>query len=170
VDTAKQAAQRLTSAEEKSNAAQTAAEQAAANNPLAPKPGVAGTKPLPGGTGGGVLGEAKTWLGVPYDYSHMAGETRAAVDCSAFTAAVFAKFGIMLPDSPAGQLGMGTPVSGEPKAGDLVFFSEDGSGVPTHVGIANGDGTLTHASDFTGEVSVTPMKYINGYMGARRLL
>ena len=155
---AKQAAQRLTTAEEEISAAQ----MAAANNPLA--------TPLPAGAGSGVLGEAKGWLGVPYDYSHMAGQTRKAVDCSAFTAAVYSKFGIMLPDSPAGQLGTGTPVSGPAKAGDLVFFSEDGSGVPTHVGIANGDGTLTHSSSFTGEVSVTDMDYINGYMGARRLI
>src|SRR5829696_7564280 len=123
-----------------------------------------------GGTGGGVLGEAKSWLGVPYDYLHSAGQTRRAVDCSAFTAAVYKKFGYVLPDSPAGQMGMGTPVSGTPKAGDLVFWSEDGSGVPTHVGIANGDGTTTHSSSFTGEVSVTPMKYIKGYLGARRLM
>lgn len=123
-----------------------------------------------GTSGGGVLGEAKTWLGVPYDYSHSAGMTRKAVDCSAFTAAVYQKFGITLPDSPAGQLGMGKPVTGPAKAGDLVFFSEDHSGTPTHVGIANGDGTTTHASSFTGEVSVTPMKYLNGYLGARRLL
>jgi cell wall-associated NlpC family hydrolase len=126
--------------------------------------------PISPGAGSGVLGEAKSWLGVPYDYSHSAGQTRAAVDCSAFTAAVYKKFGITLPDSPAGQMGMGTPVSGPPKAGDLVFWSEDGSGVPTHVGIANGDGTTTHSSSFTGEVSVTPMKYINGYLGARRLI
>jgi cell wall-associated NlpC family hydrolase len=65
---------------------------------------------------------------------------------------------------------MGKLVSGPPQAGDLVFFSEDGSGTPTHVGIANGDGTLTHASDYTGEVSVTQMKYIKGYMGAKRFL
>jgi cell wall-associated NlpC family hydrolase len=126
--------------------------------------------PISPGAGGGVLGEAKGWLGVPYDYSHSAGQTRKAVDCSAFTAAVYKKFGIALPDSPAGQMGMGTPVSGTPKAGDLVFWSEDRSGVPTHVGIANGDGTTTHSSSFTGEVSVTPMKYINGYLGARRLI
>src|SRR5215211_3253554 len=124
----------------------------------------------PAGTGGGVLVEAKCWLGVPYDYSHSAGQTRRAVDCSAFTAAVYKKFGYVLPDSPAGQMGMGTPVSGTPKAGDLVFWSEDGSGVPTHVGIANGDGTTNHSSSFTGEVSVTPMKYIKGYLGARRLM
>jgi cell wall-associated NlpC family hydrolase/peptidoglycan hydrolase CwlO-like protein len=126
--------------------------------------------PISPGAGGGVLGEAKGWLGVPYDYSHSAGQTRKAVDCSAFTAAVYKRFGLALPDSPAGQMGMGTPVSGTPKAGDLVFWSEDGSGVPTHVGIANGDGTTTHSSSFTGEVSVTPMKYITGYLGARRLI
>ena len=168
-ETAKRAAERLTTAEEEINAARMAAEQAAANNPLAPTTGT-GLNPLPAGAGGGVLGEAKSWMGVPYDYSHMAGQTRKAVDCSAFTAAVYSKFGIMLPDSPIGQLGMGAPVSGPPKAGDLVFFSEDGSGTPTHVGIANGDGTITHSSSFTGEVSVTDMDYINGYMGARRLL
>jgi cell wall-associated NlpC family hydrolase len=127
-------------------------------------------QPSLGNSGSGVLDYAQDWLGVPYDYTHSAGMTRAAVDCSAFTAAVYKKFGITLPDSPIGQLGTGAPVSGPAKAGDLVFFSEDGSGVPTHVGIANGDGTLTHASNFTGEVSVTDMDYLTGYMGARRLI
>jgi cell wall-associated NlpC family hydrolase/peptidoglycan hydrolase CwlO-like protein len=131
------------------------------NPKLDPKIGTSGSK---------VLDYAETWMGVPYDYSHSAGMTRAKVDCSAFTAAVYKKFGITLPDSPIGQLGTGAPVSGPAKAGDLVFFSEDGSGVPTHVGIANGDGTLTHASNFTGEVSVTDMDYLTGYMGARRLI
>jgi cell wall-associated NlpC family hydrolase/peptidoglycan hydrolase CwlO-like protein len=143
-------------------AAKKATEQKAAENGiLNPKPGTSGT---------GVLDYAETWKGVPYDYSHMGGMTRAKVDCSAFTAAVYKKFGIDLPDSPVGQLGMGAPVRGTAKAGDLVFFSEDHSGVPTHVGIANGDGTLTHASNFTGEVSVTDMDHIEGYMGARRLI
>src|SRR3712207_9546312 len=96
--------------------------------------------------------------------------TGKAVGCSASTAAVDDNCGLTLPDSPIGQWGTGAPVSGPAKAGDLVFFSEDGSGVPTHVGIANGDGTLTHASNFTGEVSVTDMDYIEGYMGARRLI
>ena len=128
------------------------------------------TQPKLGTAGSGVLDYAQDWLGVPYDYTHSAGMTRAAVDCSAFTAAVYKKFGITLPDSPVGQWGTGAPVKGAAKAGDLVFFSEDGSGVPTHVGIANGDGTLTHASNFTGEVSVTDMDYIKGFMGARRLI
>jgi peptidoglycan DL-endopeptidase RipA len=167
---ATQAADKLNAADKELADAQNAAGKATpfALDPLNPALDSTGM-PISPGVGGGVLGEAKSWLGVPYDYSHSAGQTRAAVDCSAFTAAVYKKFGITLPDSPAGQMGMGTPVSGPPKAGDLVFWSEDGSGVPTHVGIANGDGTTTHSSSFTGEVSVTPMKYINGYLGARRL-
>src|SRR5829696_3020638 len=168
---ATQAADELNTADKEFADAQIAAGKVTpfALNPLAPG-GTGGGVLGQGGTGGGVLGEAKSWLGVPYDYSHSAGQTRRAVDCSAFTAAVYKKFGYVLPDSPAGQMGMGTPVSGTPKAGDLVFWSEDGSGVPTHVGIANGDGTTTHSSSFTGEVSVTPMKYIKGYLGARRLM
>jgi len=167
---ATQAADKLNAADKELADAQNAAGKVTpfALDPL--NPGLDSTgMPISPGAGGGVLGEAKGWLGVPYDYSHSAGQTRKAVDCSAFTAAVYKKFGIALPDSPAGQMGMGTPVSGTPKAGDLVFWSEDGSGVPTHVGIANGDGTTTHSSSFTGEVSVTPMKYIKGYLGARRL-
>ena len=168
---ATQAADELNTADKEFADAQMAAGKVTpfALNPLAPA-GTGGGVLGQGGTEGGVLGEAKSWLGVPYDYSHSAGQTRRAVDCSAFTAAVYKKFGYVLPDSPAGQMGMGTPVSGTPKAGDLVFWSEDGSGVPTHVGIANGDGTTTHSSSFTGEVSVTPMKYIKGYLGARRLM
>src|SRR5215217_4850053 len=178
---ATQAADELNTADKEFADAQMAAGKVTpfALNPLAPagtgggvlgQGGTGGGVLGQGGTGGGVLGEAKSWLGVPYDYSHSAGQTRRAVDCSAFTAAVYKKFGYVLPDSPAGQMGLGTPVSGTPKAGDLVFWSEDGSGVPTHVGIANGDGTTTHSSSFTGEVSVTPMKYIKGYLGARRLM
>jgi cell wall-associated NlpC family hydrolase len=70
-------------------------------------------------------------------------------------------------------MGYGTPVSGAPQAGDLLFWSEDGSGYITHVGIAMGDGTTIHAStDLYGEgvVTITNINYINGYVGARRLL
>ena len=93
-----------------------------------------------------------------------------AEDCSCFTMLVFQEFGIALPDSPGGQMGYGTPVSGAPQAGDLLFWSEDGSGYITHVGIAMGDGTTIHASNYTGEVTITSINYISGYVGARRLL
>ena len=83
---------------------------------------------------------------------------------------VFAQFGISLPDSPEGQMGYGTPVKGEPAAGDLLFWSEDGSGIITHVGVATGHGTTIHASNYVGFVTETPIDVIPGYVGARRLL
>jgi cell wall-associated NlpC family hydrolase len=67
-------------------------------------------------------------------------------------------------------MGYGTPVRGAPQAGDLLFWSEDGSGNITHVGIAMGDGTTIHASSYAGEVTITDIGYISGYVGARRLL
>jgi cell wall-associated NlpC family hydrolase len=61
---------------------------------------------------------------------------------------------------------MGTPAPvGTP--GALIFFSEDRSGTPTHVGLDMGDGTLLHASIFTGRVSITPIQYIPGLLGDR---
>lgn len=124
--------------------------------------------------GDDVLAVAQQHLGTPYVLSPP-GPCAAfeAEDCSCFTLLVFQEFGIALPDSPAGQMGYGTPVSGAPQAGDLLFWSEDGSGYTTHVGIAMGDGTTIHAStDLYGEgmVTITNINYINGYVGARRLL
>ena len=124
--------------------------------------------------GGDVLAVAQQHLGTPYVLSPP-GPCSAfeAEDCSCFTMLVFQEFGIALPDSPGGQMGYGTPVNGAPQAGDLLFWSEDGSGYITHVGIAMGDGTTIHASSDVvgvGEVTITNINYIPGYVGARRLL
>ena len=62
-------------------------------------------------------------------------------------------------------------MNGAPAAGDLLFWSEDGSGVITHVGIAMGDGTTIHASVYDGVVvQGTSIDAISGYVGAERLL
>ena len=132
----------------------------------------------PGGGGGGgvsslgddVLAVADDHLGTPYEFSPP-GPCVAfeAEDCSCFTMLVFQEFGIALPDSPGGQMGYGTPVHGAPQAGDLLFWSEDGSGYITHVGIAMGDGTTIHAQ-VHNEVTITGINQIAGYVGARRLL
>ena len=124
------------------------------------------------GSGSSVIAEGQEYLGTPYV---LGGAKRCVphemMDCSCFTMTVYSAFGIALPDSPGGQMGYGTPVSGAPKAGDLLFWSEDGSGHITHVGIAMGDGTAIHASTFTGDVTQgTPIDAIPGYVGARRLL
>jgi len=124
-----------------------------------------------GNSGGDVLAVAQEHLGTPYVASPP-GPCSAfkAEDCSCFTMLVFQEFGIALPDSPGGQMGYGTPVNGAPQAGDLLFWSEDNSGYITHVGIAMGDGTTIHASIYTGEVTITGINYVRGYVGARRLL
>lgn len=121
--------------------------------------------------GSDVLAVAQEHLGTPYVLSPP-GPCSAfeAEDCSCFTMLVFQEFGVALPDSPGAQMGFGTPVSGAPQAGDLLFWSEDGSGTITHVGIAMGDGTTIHASNYAGEVTITSINYINGYVGARRVL
>src|ERR687898_500737 len=122
------------------------------------------------GSGEEVLAVADDHLGTPYEFSPP-GPCVAfeAEDCSCFTMLVFQEFGIALPDSPGGQMGYGTPVYGSPQAGDLLFWSEDGSGYITHVGIAMGDGTTIHAQ-VHNEVTITSINYVNGYVGARRLL
>jgi peptidoglycan DL-endopeptidase RipA len=133
-------------------------------------------KPAGGGGGGvsglgdDVLAVADDHLGTPYEFSPP-GPCVAfeAEDCSCFTMLVFQEFGIALPDSPGGQMGYGTPVHGAPQAGDLLFWSEDGSGYITHVGIAMGDGTTIHAQ-VHNEVTITGINHIAGYVGARRLL
>ena len=122
-------------------------------------------------SGQAVVDEGANYTGTPY----LLGGVPECVpyetmDCSCLTMTVYAAFGIYLPDSPEAQMGYGTPVSGEPQAGDLVFWSEDGSGIITHVGIATGKGTTVHASGFAGYVTETPIEYIPGYVGARRLL
>ena len=125
-----------------------------------------------GGSGGDVIAEGQKHLDTPYV---LGGSAQCIAykqeDCSCFTMLVYQEFGIALPDNPGAQMGYGRRVSGAPVEGDLLFWSEDGSGVITHVGIAMGDGTTIHASVLTGVVTQgTSINDIPGYVGARRLL
>ncbi|MCI1261016.1 MAG: C40 family peptidase [Tetrasphaera jenkinsii] len=82
----------------------------------------------------GVLAIAASLSGIPYVYG---GSTPAGFDCSGFTMYIFAKVGISLPRTAAGQQAAATPVS-NPQPGDLVFF-----GYPAyHVGIYAGNGMM----------------------------
>jgi cell wall-associated NlpC family hydrolase len=120
-----------------------------------------------------VVAEAAKYLGTPYLLGGLAEcVPYQTMDCNCLTATAFAAFGIYLPEGPLeSQMAYGTPVSGPPQAGDLLAWSEDGSGYITHLGIAMGDGTTIHASAYAGfVVSGTPIDSIPGYMGAVRLL
>ncbi len=114
-----------------------------------------------------VVKEARMWLGVKY---RLGGQTRRGVDCSGLTMMVFKRFGVSLPHWDDKQYRMGAKVAkGQERPGDLVFFNEHGRGI-SHVGIYAGNGKLVHASDYFGEVTESQMKYVKGYVGARRML
>lgn len=106
-------------------------------------------------SGQAVVDNARSYVGTPYG--------AYGFDCSGFTSAVFADFGVYLPESPVDQYYSGVPSYG--KAGDLVFFDESGYGI-SHVGIATGYGTVIHSSTYYGAVVETPIEYIPGYVGA----
>jgi cell wall-associated NlpC family hydrolase len=56
---------------------------------------------------------------------------------------------------------------GEAKPGDILVWSENGSGQVTHVGICARDTKYTwHASHYFDEVVKTRRRYIDGYLGA----
>ena len=92
-------------------------------------------------TGGDVVREAKTWLGVPYRYG---GASRSGVDCSGLTSQVYAKLGVRLPRTAAEQARRGTAVR-NPAPGNLTFSNYSGGRSVSHVGIAVGNGRMINA-------------------------
>ncbi len=81
------------------------------------------------------------------------------------------KLGVTLPHSVTRQYDEGSTVpKGQEEPGDLlVFFDEHGDGI-SHVGIYAGNGKMIHASDYFDEVVESDIKYLDGYVGATRLI
>ena len=120
-----------------------------------------------GQNGEDVVREARKWNGVRY---RLGGESRRGVDCSGLTMMVYKKFGVSLPHWDEKQYRKGARVpKGREKPGDLVFFNEHGRGI-SHVGIYSGNGKFIHASDYYKRATESQMKYVDGYVGARRFL
>lgn len=113
---------------------------------------------------------AKTFLGYPYIYATAGPDS---FDCSGLTCYVYHYFGYSLYRSSKDQANNGTPVEKENlQAGDLVFFSQDGS-VISHVGLYMGDGKFIHASTSTTGVIVSDLNssyYLQHYVTARRII
>jgi hypothetical protein len=123
---------------------------------------VAGGRP----TGRDVVRVARRYMGTDYKWGTC---TQRQMSCACLTKKVYAKFGQKLPFSEDKQWRYGRRVSPR-KPGDLVFFKEKGRrGGITHVGIYSGNGELVHASAWFDEVVESPIRHIDGYIGARRL-
>lgn len=96
-------------------------------------------------------------------------------DCSGFTTYVFQNsVGVSLPRVSSDQANVGTEVSRDQlQPGDLVFFSTDGSGGVSHVGIYVGNGCMIHSPHSGDVVKVTDITsdyYSSHYVTARRVL
>ena len=112
------------------------------------------------------------YLGIPYKWG---GTTRAGMDCSAFTRAIFREtYGVELPRTSKQMYGVGRAVARRQdlKPGDLVFFENtySGPGV-SHVGIYLSEGRFAHASSSEGG-TITPLDnpyFQPRYVGARRI-
>jgi cell wall-associated NlpC family hydrolase len=107
---------------------------------------------------------ALSQVGKPYVFG-AAGP--GSYDCSGLTMAAWAKAGVSLPHSAAGQYSYGHHVSrADLRPGDLVFFYQPIG----HVTIYIGDGMMVSAPTEGENVSVVPLSAFDGsYTGATRL-
>ena len=86
---------------------------------------------------------AKQFLGVPYVYG---GTSRSGIDCSGLVFLAGKGIGLSLPRTASQICDFSKIIEdSERQAGDLLFFSDNGSKV-THVAIYLGDGKMLHAA------------------------
>lgn len=120
-------------------------------------------------TGGDVIRQGRKYLGVPYKPGGPSACSDSGMDCDCFTKTTYNDLGIAL-GWWTDQHDYGREVSlSNRRPGDLLFFSEDGSGNLTHVAILSHDGYVLHASSYFDEVVESQLKYLKGLYEARRL-
>lgn len=108
--------------------------------------------------GESVTRTARRWLGTPYLWG---GVTPQGVDCSGFTQAVMWMHGIALPrdsDQQASRaVGMRIDaLADELRAGDLIFFAEEGAPI-SHVAISLGGTLVIHSALTNGGVEINDL-------------
>jgi peptidoglycan DL-endopeptidase CwlO len=118
-----------------------------------------------------IAGTAMKYLGRPYEYG---AEGPSSFDCSGLTKYLYATLGLSLPHSARAQSRIGKYISkSQLQPGDLVFFTTDGSGKVSHVGLYIGGGKFVQAPSRGRNVSVTSLTsgyFAKRYVTARRLL
>ena len=106
----------------------------------------------------GVAGTANQYLGNSYVWG---GSSPGGFDCSGLAQYSYSQNGISIPRTAADQYYGGTKISVEEAVntpGALIFYHDLG-----HVGISNGDGTITHASNYDTGVIVSDAYYSTPY-------
>lgn len=123
----------------------------------------------PSAIAGIVISAARTQVGKPYVWG---GNGPNRWDCSGLTLYAFRAAGIALPRTTYGQIGMGRAVErANIQPGDLVFFDTDGTGGPSHVGIATSRTTMISATVSMGvaeHMNIGPY-WGNRYVATRRI-
>ncbi len=117
-----------------------------------------------------VIKSGRKYLGVRYVTGTPSPCNSSQMDCDCFTKRTFNDLGIRL-GWWGDQFNYGRRIDlSYRRPGDLLFFSEDGSGRLTHVGIQSYNGYLLHASSYFGKVVENELKYMRGLYHARRLI
>lgn len=122
---------------------------------------VAPLPPTDGSLGQQVADYALQFVGNKYVYGGTSLTNGA--DCSGFTLAVYANFGVSLPHSAKAQNKKGTNVGSIDNAipGDLVYYSG-------HIGIYIGNGKIVHASNPRKGIIISEATY-DRILGVRRI-
>ncbi len=115
-----------------------------------------------------LVSTAHTYIGLPYQWG--ACTINGPNDCSGLVMAVYELNGLNVPRTSEEQYQYGIPIGKEDlKKGDLVFFSTNGPGRVSHVGIYIGDNKFIHAPS-TGktirEESLSREYYSSRFYGA----
>ena len=115
-----------------------------------------------------IINESEKYIGSPYLWG---GSTPSGFDCSGFVNYVFAKEGISVPRTSATLFAGGTSVTTLEK-GDLVFYTTNGVGTVSHVGIYVGNNEFISATTSHGVViqSLNNTYWAPRYLGAKRYL
>ena len=99
---------------------------------------------------------AKQFLGNPYVYGGTS--LTDGADCSGFTQAVFAHFGIAIGRSSRDQAAKGREISvGDVQPGDLLFYAS--GNYINHVALYIGGGQIIHSSTERTGITTAPSNY-----------
>lgn len=105
------------------------------------------------------------YLGSPYVYGGTS--LTDGIDCSGFTMQIYNQIGVALPHLAQSQQEYGVEIPfGQEQAGDLVFFGTSLNDI-THVGMADGNGNMIHASSPRTGIIISP---INNPISIKRIV